>query len=211
MGGAFCSRTVLFGVKSGPLLWGRVAAIIMRITTAVNDTHVPRIQCFVDDPTMTVGGDKPRRRFLMCRSIVLWLMLGTRLSWKKGQVGQHIELIGAVFKPWQASTTVNGVVVGVSKQRMAKLFKTCQRLQSMGDQVSRVEVKQLAGLATWMSGVMPQMSAFTRMLWAAAAAGQGHTISQNRWRYLYIGFRNWHAKSSYRSSANAGADLHFAP
>ena len=45
--GRFCYQTVLFGIKCGPLLWGRVAALVMRITAAMHEGQQARLQCFV--------------------------------------------------------------------------------------------------------------------------------------------------------------------
>ena len=50
LGGWFCYKTVLFGLGSGPLLWGRIAAALMRSTISMVDTSRCRIECFVDDP-----------------------------------------------------------------------------------------------------------------------------------------------------------------
>ena len=36
LGGSFCYSVLLFGTRLGPLLWGRLAALIMRITAAMN-------------------------------------------------------------------------------------------------------------------------------------------------------------------------------
>jgi hypothetical protein len=50
LGGWFAYRTVLFGAGSGPLLWGRSAASIMRSTASFLDARTTSLQCFVDDP-----------------------------------------------------------------------------------------------------------------------------------------------------------------
>ena len=41
--GKFAYRVVRFGVRSGPLVWGRVAALIMRRTAALNADRNKRI------------------------------------------------------------------------------------------------------------------------------------------------------------------------
>ena len=74
----FCYRVLLFGVKSGPLLWGRAGALLMRFTAGVNAQDKSRLQCVVDDPVSTVGGTKAGRARSMLRAILLWLVLGTR-------------------------------------------------------------------------------------------------------------------------------------
>ena len=65
LNGTFCYRVLLFGAKAGPLLWGRVAATIMRITSAVNRKDNRRLQCYVDDLVFVVGGTREARNRLM--------------------------------------------------------------------------------------------------------------------------------------------------
>ena len=77
--------------------------------------------------------------------------------------------------PGQPAPNSEGVGVSISTQE--KLRRSCAVLQSMGEQVPRAEVRQLAGLATWMAGSRPQRSTFTRMLWAATASGGKLTIA----------------------------------
>ena len=149
----------------------------MRLTVAMNVNELARVQCFVGDPAMAVGGSRRRRSSLMCRIVVFWLALGTRLAWKKGQRGQVAEWIGAAFKPWQAAQAKRGVRVGIMPHSVTKLQEMCTRLAQLGSRISRAEVRQLAGLATWLSGLMPQMSAFTRLLWAAVASSDNHTVA----------------------------------
>ena len=47
---------------------------------------------------------------------------------------------------------------------------------TMGGRVPRIEMRQLAGLASWMAGLMPQLNAFTRMVWAAIHVSNEFTL-----------------------------------
>ena len=75
--GYICYRTVLFGVRSGPLVWGRIAALLMRLTTAMHVHEKVRMQCFVDDPFIVIGGSKRERDVILLRIVLLWIALGT--------------------------------------------------------------------------------------------------------------------------------------
>ena len=66
--------------------------------------------------------------------------------------------------------------IGIAKQRAEQLEQRCRKLLGMGERISRAEVWQLAGLASWMAGLMPQLNAFTRRLWAAIHASSEFTI-----------------------------------
>ena len=179
LGGTFCYRVLLFGAKAGPLLWGRVAAMIMRITSAVNRKDNCRLQCYVDDPVFVVGGTTEARNRLMLRTILLWMTMNLKLSWSKGHRGSQGEWVGAYFRPWRDGNT-RGVTVGISKERAVQLGERCKKLLSMGERVPRSELRQLAGLASWMAGLMPQLNAFTRMIWAAIHVNTEFTVPVKR-------------------------------
>ena len=88
----FC--TVLFGVGTGPLVWCRVAASIMRITQAALGTSRCRLACFMDDPLLVLAGSMPERVSGALQTLVLWCALGARVSWKKANFGNSIQWIG---------------------------------------------------------------------------------------------------------------------
>ena len=170
---------LLFGIKSGLLLWGRLAALLMRTTCAVNATDNCRRQCYVDDPAMTIGGDQKRRNVVMIKTVLLWMILGLKLAWIKGHRGRQGEWVGAHYRPWTDSE-VPGVIIGISADRAKQLSERCRKLAGMGERVPRAEVRRLAGLGSWMAGLMPQLSAFTRMFWAANHASNEFTIARTQ-------------------------------
>ena len=81
-----------------------------------------------------------------------------------------------------APTGVPGVTVSITAERIRRLKDECCTLLNEVDQVPKNRVRQLAGLATWIAGVMPQMSAFTSMLWAAINSGPNDTVSVGQLR-----------------------------
>ena len=82
--GYFKYLTVLFGIKSGPLIWGRNAALLMRITAAMMHDKGVRAQCFVDDPPIALAGPEADRFKHLVFIVLLWLALGYKINWKKG-------------------------------------------------------------------------------------------------------------------------------
>lgn len=77
--GYYALKVVAFGLACGPLLWGRVAAALMRLATAI--APEARLQCY----TLTVS------LLLTC---LLWQALGAKLAWEKMQWGAQISWIG---------------------------------------------------------------------------------------------------------------------
>ena len=86
----------IFGIVSGPLLWARVAALVMRFTAALHPKKTNQ-HTYVDDPlAVTVGTyATSKRRFAMM--ILLWRILGFKLSIRKGAFGQRVAWVGLEF------------------------------------------------------------------------------------------------------------------
>ena len=186
LGGVICYHRVPFGIRSGPLVWGRTAALLMRMTAILNHDQLVRIECFVDDPLLLFGGERPQRDRLFLRTVLLWLALGFKIAWRKGDRGRKLDWIGAVLRAWLSPTGVPGVTVSITAERIRKLKEECCTLLGDVDQVPKSRVRQLAGLATWIAGVMPQMSAFTSMLWAAINSGPSDTVSVGQLRRALV-------------------------
>ena len=93
--GWFCYKTVLFGVGSGPLLWGRTAAAIMRSTSSMLAVDRVRLECFVDDPLVAVVGMPTFRRKQILKIVLWWSALNASISWGKVSHGTTVDWIGA--------------------------------------------------------------------------------------------------------------------
>ena len=99
LNGYFVYSTIMFGILSGPLVWGRNAAMLMRITSVMVMYKPVRTECFVDDLLVAVAGSKAERTKYLLYVILLWLALGYKLAWKKGTRGQEVPWIGATIAP----------------------------------------------------------------------------------------------------------------
>jgi hypothetical protein len=95
LGGYFVYLTCLFGVGSGPLVWGRIAAATMRLSQAMVGASEARLQCFVDDPVAVIRGPPAHRQRVMCLLLLLWETLGLKFAYDKATRGQSITWIGA--------------------------------------------------------------------------------------------------------------------
>ena len=177
MRGAFCYKRVAFGICSGPLVWGRVAALLMRITAVLHHEETDEVECFVDDPLFFFGGTPSERDRLFLRTVVLWLALGFQVAWRKGSRGRHIEWIGAVIKEWTSHPGVPGVTISITADRILRLMDDCKALLTEGSRVQKRKIRRVARLASWVAGVMPSISAFATRLWAAANVGEAETAS----------------------------------
>ena len=64
----------------------------------------------------------------------------------------------------------------MSREKIDRLASSCREFAAETETVSRNKLRQLAGLATWISGVLPQLSAYTAMLWAAIACSKNGRV-----------------------------------
>ena len=92
-------------------------------------------------------------------------------------------------QPWVAPTAVHGVSIAFTAERIRKLALQCDELLQMRGTVPRPAIRQLAGLASWMSTLMSQLSAFTAMLWAAVGSTRAVALRASRVRKPLLWFR----------------------
>ena len=94
MGGVFSCRTVMFGVGSGPLVWCRVAARVMRSTQAWLTNKCAQTNCLVDDPIIPLKGTSAHRRKLAMGVLLWWASSGLKPASEKGSFGPEAVWIG---------------------------------------------------------------------------------------------------------------------
>lgn len=83
------------GSVNAPVVCGRMAAFVARLTQSITGMDVMRLQIYVDDPCICVLGDEKQRTLLMGMVIVFWRAVGVRLAFKKAVKGFDITWIGA--------------------------------------------------------------------------------------------------------------------
>ena len=85
------------GSRNAPLCWGRLAAMIGRMTQSIYRKDEALAEIYTDDPCICLRGEKTHRDNLVAMTVLLWLCLGFPLSWAKGSRGQRADWIGASF------------------------------------------------------------------------------------------------------------------
>jgi hypothetical protein len=166
LGGWFSYLTVLFGAGSGPLLWGRSAAAIMRSTASFLDENTTSLQCFVDDPILAVAGSEATRRRTMIAVVLWWAALGTKLSWAKIACGKSVEWIGVMV-----TMIHGGVKITMPPKKMQGLAGLInEMITGHRGMVKAVKLRSLSGLAAWIGSMLPQLKPFVQQLWAALSA-----------------------------------------
>ncbi|CAK0856481.1 unnamed protein product, partial [Prorocentrum cordatum] len=85
------------------------------LRTATLSEKKGRIQCFVDDPILTMSGSLRTAGREFAKILVLWQLLGFRVSWKKVSFGTSVSWIGATI---QADTAVRRVSVSLPEEKL---------------------------------------------------------------------------------------------
>ncbi len=153
-------RGVPFGLATAPLLWGRAAAFIGRCTQAVHSRDQHRLQIYVDDPAIVVGGHRARRTWLLSRTLILWAMLGAKVALHKVGRGQAVKWIGALYE-----IRPGGLEVSIDAERIGKLKQVVQ--QGLSTKGLITGARSLAGELSWVAGIIPTIRPFVNMIWAA--------------------------------------------
>ena len=174
--GWFVYLTVLFGIVSGPLVWGRVAALVMRATQALFSADRARIQCYVDDPLMAIRGSAEVRAKGFLRAILFWQTLGLSLSWHKGKRGGQVEWIGAQISVNHERKHIHLAIPPKKREQLATELTALER----HTMVNRRDLRRFTGLVEWLAGFLPQLQPFAQQMWAAISS---KGVDQHRvWR-----------------------------
>ena len=168
--GWFLYQTVMFGIASGPLVWGRVAAALMRFGQSVLQKD-GCLACFVDDPIMPAVGIGDGSISKQMKVALLWTALGFNMAWSKCQTGRTVNWIGAQIS---VSTLKQEVEITIANDKRDKLAQLADNLLAHVA-VGRKPLRRFVGLAQWMAGLLPQLRPFCERLWAALSSkGKDH-------------------------------------
>ena len=159
-----CIKVCAFGLASAPLLWCRLAACVMRLAQATHHDWECRISCYVDDPIVVACGQSSMDRTrVMLRSVLLWAVLGFKLSWGKVLRGFDLDWIGVKLAvPRGLPRTFE---VELAEDKVEKLKEA---LHGLLDQ-PMIPVKVLqrtTGILGWLSSIIPEVRPWLAMLWA---------------------------------------------
>ena len=165
---------MLLGIVTGPLIWGRVVAFIMRATQALYEARRLRLACYVDDPLAIAAGTHQERMTCFAVLTLFWVTLGFRLAWPKGHRGLAVPWIGASIQLHHRNGTVE---LALPEAKRVEALKDIAALKAQGNKVLRRDLCAATGRLEWMAGMLPQLRPFAQMFWAALAsdgAGANH-------------------------------------
>ena len=152
------------GSAVGPTLWGRLAALIMRLTQSLVDPHEARLVCYVYDPLAAIRGTDEERRAIAAMMMLVWCALGFKLAFAKGQLAKEVTWIGGTL-----IVEVHGVRVVAKQSIIDDIIDTLTRFVVL-TLVPKRELHSIIGKFNHAAGLLIVMRPFLEPLWAALKA-----------------------------------------
>ena len=145
----FCA--LLFGFKTAPLLYSRVAALLARCLQSAMDPSLAMHQVYLDDSLWGLQGTLQERN--LCLTFILYTMaaLGFRIALHKGIRAASVTWVGVRFQIMD----INTVVVSLPEKFIMDLVELLKSWHGRG-MVASKELRSVAGRTSWLAGVLPR-------------------------------------------------------
>eukprot|EP00435_Cladocopium_sp_Y103_P025927 s1750_g6.t1 len=154
-----CYLTQAQGSVNAPIVCGRVAALVARLTQGMMGLHIMRMQLYVDDPCLCILGDQRQRDLSMAIVILFWRALGVKLAFKKSTRGTKITWIGAQYEVTHQHTMKAQVSVKAKQEIIDEIIQTTQR--HMKDNVAtRKSLQTYTGKLNHVAGIVETLRPF---------------------------------------------------
>ena len=161
--------TMAQGSVNAPLVCGRVAAFVARLTQSLFVRTELRLQLYVDDPLMAAAGSRSDRDLSFATVILLWAGLGIKLAYKKAERGHAITWIGASLKvdnngTWDAQITAS------AKQEIVDEVRDTALSMLESNVIAFKQVQSFLGKANHIAGIVESWRPFLQDMWGAVGA-----------------------------------------
>ena len=142
---------LLFGFRTAPLLWSRVASLLARLLQACIQAAEGSHQVYLDDSLWALLGGRRRRNQLLAFILTTMAALGFKVSYKKGLRGQEVTWCGVTFN----SDAVDNLILGVNSKFLTE-FKDILKAWGSEGMAPIKDLRRAAGKAAWMAGILPR-------------------------------------------------------
>eukprot|EP00435_Cladocopium_sp_Y103_P007558 s2194_g2.t1 len=141
---------LLFGYKTAPLLWSRVAALVARLLQSLVLGHEGQHQVYLDDALWILQGTLRQRNSILAMLLTTLTALGLKVSLKKGLRSSQVQWVGVRF-----TLTEDAIVLGLPDKLLQDLIDTLTAWATAGMAPIK-ELRQAAGRISWVSGILPR-------------------------------------------------------
>eukprot|EP00435_Cladocopium_sp_Y103_P021718 s553_g5.t1 len=109
---------LLFGYKTAPLLWSRLASMIGRFLQSLVQGKEGQHQIYLDDALWVLQGTLRERNSVLAMIITTLFALGLKVSLKKGLRSSQVQWVGVRF-----TLTEDSIILGLPEKFMADLLE----------------------------------------------------------------------------------------
>ena len=166
---------LLFGFKTAPLLYSRLAALLSRWLQSIVPPGIAAHQTYLDDALWFLQGPlKVRNR---CLGLILFTMeaIGLRIAHSKGHRAGSVQWIGVTF----SIVNRDSLVLGLPKPF---LQETLQTLVDWGQRgyIAIRDLRSMAGRLSWVAGVLPRSRWTVTVVYAVMKAAETEKMESEK-------------------------------
>ena len=159
--GLVCFTALLFGFKTAPLLYSRLAAQVSRFLQACVPPQIGVHQTYLDDSLWFMQGPLVYRNKAISMILYTMAALGMKVALAKGHRAGTAQWIGVTF------SLVNNekIVMGLPEQFMKDTINVFESWATMGFAPMK-SLRSVAGRMSWVAGVLPRTRWTVSVLYA---------------------------------------------
>ena len=154
---------LLFGFKTAPLTWSRVAAMVARLVQSIIPPENGMHQVYLDDSLWALCGRLPVRNKMLACILTTMAALGLKLSLAKGARAASVTWVGVNFK--LVAPDYDHLLLTLPEKFMAELRKQLEAWDKKG-MIAASELRKAAGRVAWLAGILPRARWVTSTFYA---------------------------------------------
>ena len=165
---------MLFGFKTAPLIWSRVAALMSRLIQSCMEPHEAMHQTYLDDGLWALMGTLARRNSNLAFVLYTLRAIGLQVSLSKGQRASSVTWIGVRYTLLPNTTLALTLPEKFIRDIMTELESWDKR-----GMVPIKDLRRLCGRVSWLAGILPRTRWTVRVLYGALHDRQ-HEVAQGK-------------------------------
>ena len=146
-----------------------MSALISRLAQSFFEDHALLPHTYTDDPLATMLGDQHSINHYVSVLILVWRVLGFKLAFKKGQLGNAVCWVGYDIATDADAHTIR---VSIKKEFMEELTAMTQDFLKR-NVVGRRDLKSYTGKVSHVANMIWVIKPFMEQLWAACESSGG--------------------------------------
>ena len=153
---------MLFGFKTAPLLWSRVAALMSRLLQSCMDQHEGMHQTYLDDGFWALMGTLTRRNSNLSFILYTLKAIGLQVSLNKGQRASSVTWIGVRY-----TLLPNSMLALTLPEKFIRDIMVEMESWDKRGMIPIKDLRRMCGRVSWLAGILPRTRWTVRVLYGA--------------------------------------------